>query len=269
MTVTAALVGGGRMGGAMLRGWADQGLAMDLAVFEPVPTGDLAELIGARGWTLNPVRETLAARDLVVLAVKPQSFAQACAETLAGLIGPDTLVISIMAGISAQKLSEGTGSRRVVRAMPNTPGQIGAGITPYFCGPNVGDEGEALTVSLLSPLGAVERVAAEKHMDAVTAVSGSGPAYLFMLTEALAAAGEAEGLDPDLAARLARQTIIGSAALMAASPQTPLELRKAVTSPQGTTAAAVDVLMANGGGMVGLMKRAVEAATIRSRQLGK
>lgn len=267
MTFTAALIGGGRMGGAMLRGWSDQDLGIDLSVYEPVPDGNLAELIGSRGWRLN--EPTAMRPDVVVLAVKPQSFAQACEDTISELTGPDTLVISIMAGISTQRLAESTGSNRIVRAMPNTPGQIGMGITAYFCVPTVGEDGEARAVAMLAPLGPVEKVGTEKQMDAVTAVSGSGPAYVFMLVEALAAAGEAEGLDAGLAERLARQTVVGSAALMAASEQTPLELRKAVTSPQGTTAAAVDVLMASGGGLVALMKRAVEAAAMRSRQLGK
>jgi pyrroline-5-carboxylate reductase len=152
--------------------------------------------------------------------------------------------------------------------MPNTPGQIGEGITAYFAGPLVSPDDEALAVQLLEPLGAVERLTTERLMDAVTGVSGSGPAYIFLLTEALAAAGEAEGLERELAQRLARQTVIGSAALMAQTGQSPQDLRRAVTSPEGTTAAAMDVLTASSG-LVKLMRRAVEAATFRSRQLGK
>jgi pyrroline-5-carboxylate reductase len=152
--------------------------------------------------------------------------------------------------------------------MPNTPGQIGQGITAYSLGHNATESDEAFAVQVLEPLGGIEKLTTEKQMDAVTAVSGSGPAYVFLLAEALAAAGEGEGLERSLAERLAWQTVIGSAALMAQSDQTPQDLRRAVTSPEGTTAAAIDVLTA-GGGLVTMMRRAVEAAVQRSRQLGR
>ena len=268
MSFRVALVGGGRMGSAMLRGWADSALSIHLTVFEPTPSPELAKLVSSRGWDLNSDPSCLGAVDAVVISVKPQSFSLACEQTIKLITGPHTLVLSIMAGLSVAKIAEATHALRVIRAMPNTPGQIGQGITAYFMGYNVSADDEAFAVKLLQPLGAVEKLSTEKQMDAVTAVSGSGPAYVFLLAEALAAAGEAEGLERGLAERLAWQTVIGSAALMEQSGQTPLELRRAVTSPEGTTAAALDVLTA-GGGLITMIRRAVEAATHRSRQLGK
>jgi pyrroline-5-carboxylate reductase len=268
MTYKVALVGGGRMGSAMLRGWAERKLDIDLTLFEPMPNPDLAELVGSRGWRLNPKPSKLGAMDAVIVGVKPQSFAIACEQTISLLTKPHTLIVSIMAGLSTAKIAEATQASRVIRAMPNTPGQIGKGITAYFMGQDVTADDEAFAVQLLEPLGNVEKLTTEKQMDAVTAVSGSGPAYVFLMAEALAAAGESEGLERGLAERLAWQTVIGAAALMEQSDQTPLELRRAVTSPEGTTAAALDVLTA-GGGLVTMMRRAVEAAVQRSRQLGR
>jgi pyrroline-5-carboxylate reductase len=268
MTKKVALVGGGRMGGAMLRGWANRRLDLSLSVFEPNPGLEIAELVGANGWQLNPKPAKIGVVDAVIVAVKPQTFAKACDQTLQAITSSDTLVISIMAGISTAKIAEMTQAACVIRAMPNTPGQIGAGITAYFCAPQVKAEDQDFAIELMRPLGSVEQLNTEKLMDAVTAVSGSGPAYVFLLTEALAAAAEAEGLERGLAERLAWQTVVGSAALMGQSDQTPLELRQAVTSPEGTTAAAIDVLT-GGSGLVALMRRAVEAAASRSRQLGR
>lgn len=268
MTYSVALVGGGRMGGAMLRGWAERKLEIELTLFEPIPSPELAELVGSRGWRLNPDPLLVGSVDAVIVGVKPQSFAIACEQTIKLITAPHTLVVSIMAGLSTVKIGEATNATRVIRAMPNTPGQIGQGITAYYLGQTVSAADEAFAIQLLEPLGDVEKLTAEKQMDAVTAVSGSGPAYVFLLAEALAAAGEAGGLERGLSERLAWQTVIGSAALMEQSGQTPQELRRAVTSPEGTTAAAIDVLTA-GGGLVKMMRRAVEAAAYRSRQLGK
>lgn len=263
-----ALVGCGRMGGAMLRGWAAQGLDLHLTVFEPNPAPEITALITRHGWTLNPAADAAEPADCVVLSVKPQSLALALESTVRAVTGPESLVVSIMAGVTVEKLREACGAGRVIRAMPNTPGQIGRGITAWYGGAEITAGDEQLVRALLAPLGALERIPAERQMDAVTAVSGSGPAYLFLLTEALAAAGEAEGLERGLAERLARATVTGSAALLDQSAATPLELRKEVTSPGGTTAAAIDVLTA-GGGLVALLRRAVEAAVVRSRQLGR
>lgn len=252
----------------MARGWAGLRPALQLDVFEPAPTEAVAGLIGAQGWRLNPEPAAVGAVDCLILSVKPQMFGQALEAPVRAVCGPQTLVISIMAGLSLARLREACGTDRVVRAMPNTPGQIGRGVTGWIAAPSVTPDDVALIEALLAPLGALERLATERQMDAVTAVSGSGPAYLFLLVEALAAAGEAEGLDRGLADRLARATVTGSAALLDASEASPLDLRREVTSPGGTTAAAIDVLT-GGGGLITLMRRAVEAAATRSRQLGR
>ena len=263
-----ALVGGGRMGGAMLRGWAAMADAFDLVVFEPFPSAEVTEIVAANQWVLNPDPAECGPFDCIVLGIKPQLFATVGDQTIKHLVGEATLVLSIMAGIGTAKINEILGASHVIRAMPNTPGQIGKGVTAYWCSPTVPPSAEGLAVSLLHPLGSVEKLQNEKQMDAVTAVSGSGPAYVFLLAEAMAAAGEAEGLERGMAERLAWQTVIGAAALMEETGQNPQDLRRAVTSPEGTTAAATDALTA-GGGIVTLVKRAVEAAIHRSRQLGK
>ncbi|MEN9856270.1 MAG: hypothetical protein RLZZ157_1396, partial [Pseudomonadota bacterium] len=143
MTKRIALVGGGRMGSAMLRGWAQTMPQLDLTLFEPVPNPDLAELVGAHGWKLNPDIRAGEKMDVVIIGVKPQSFAIACEQTLLAITGPDTLVISIMAGFSTARIGADTGAQRVIRAMPNTPGQIGLGITAYVLGQGATDEDEA------------------------------------------------------------------------------------------------------------------------------
>ncbi|GIU67504.1 pyrroline-5-carboxylate reductase [Candidatus Phycosocius spiralis] len=263
-----ALVGGGRMGGAMLRGWADLADTMDFVVFEPTPSAEIAKLIEQHAWTLNPDPKGLAPFDCVVLGIKPQHFTIVCDQIVHDLVDEQTIMVSIMAGIGTSKIAEMTHVQHVIRAMPNTPGQIGKGITAYWCVPNVPFRGQALAIKLLSPLGRVEKLQHEEQLDAVTAVSGSGPAYVFLLAEAMAAAGEAEGLERGLAERLAWQTVIGAGALLAQSGQSPQALRRAVTSPEGTTAAATEVLT-EGGGIFTLVRRAIEAAVLRSRQIGK
>lgn len=271
MTVTrakVALIGAGRMGGAMLRGWTDARLAFDVHVFEPSPMPEVAGLIGAAGWQLNPDPQITGPMDLVVLAVKPQAFKDACNQSLALLCAPATLAVSIMAGTTISTIMAGTTVERVIRAMPNTPGQIGRGITACVRGPEVTDEDQGLVEAMLRPLGKVLWLDNERDVDLATAVSGSGPAYLFLLAESMVAAGEAIGLAPHIAKALALETIYGSAALMEQSGDEPLELRRAVTSPGGTTAAAIDILMA-GGGIHMLMRNAIEAATERARQLSR
>jgi pyrroline-5-carboxylate reductase len=151
--------------------------------------------------------------DVVVLAVKPQTFADAAAKARLAC-GPNTLVVSVMAGVTLAALSRGLETDRVIRAMPNTPGQIGQGVTAYVASPACRPDDLELAEQLLAPLGAVEPIPTERLMDVVTAVSGSGPAYVFLLAEVLAAAAEKEGLDPEIAARLARRTVAGAGALM-------------------------------------------------------
>ena len=261
------LVGAGKMGMALARGWLDAGLpSSNLVLVDPSPgeaAKDLADdydlVIHAEAVGLTP--------NVLVLAVKPQIIG-AVMEGLRPVVGPQTLVLSIAAGISIEKLSAGLETGRVVRTMPNTPAQIGKGITGAVAGPDVGADDRAATDALLSAAGQVAWFDQEGDLDAVTAVSGSGPAYVFNLVEALAAAGVAQGLPEATAMQLARQTVIGAAALMEADPAPASVLRQNVTSPNGTTAAALNVLMADDG-LTPLMGRAVDAARKRSEELGR
>jgi pyrroline-5-carboxylate reductase len=259
------LVGAGRMGSALLEGWLRLGLdAKKVAVLEPMPSPAIVAL-AQRGLSLNPDLRAPGAIDVIVLAVKPQIAAAAIAP-LTSLVRASTLVVSIMAGCTLQFLSAAIGSAgALVRAMPNTPAAIGRGITVAV--PLRTDAAQRdLAQRLLSAAGAVEWIDDEALMDAVTAVSGSGPAYVFLLAEALAQAGAAAGLPPALAERLARETVAGSGELLHRSPLDAASLRENVTSPGGTTAAALAVLMGKNG-LASLMRSAVAAATARSRQL--
>ncbi len=253
------LLGCGKMGGAMLQGWLAAGVpAASVHVVEPSPPPHLAGL----GVRLG-VPDRAAA---VVLAVKPQMMAEAL-PAVARLAGPSTLFLSIAAGspIAFFERALGAGTP-VVRAMPNTPAAVGRGITAL-----VGNAAAAamlpLAEALAAAVGETVRLDDEAQIDAVTAVSGSGPAYVFLLIEALAAAGAAEGLDPALAMRLARATVIGSGELARQSAAPAEALRHAVTSPGGTTAAALSVLMEPEAGLASLMRRAVAAASNRARDL--
>lgn len=263
----AVLIGAGRMGAAMARGWLQDLSAAGLSkliVVEPKPDEDVEAAEKEGLITLNPA--PLPA-DVVVLAVKPQSFA-AAAPQLKAWVGADTLVVSIMAGVTIDRISAAFGTKRVARAMPNTPGSIGSGVTGYALSEACGDVENAATVRLLDPLGLAVGPLQESQMDAVTSVSGSGPAYVFLLAEAMAEAGRAAGLPRVIADILARETVIGAGALLGTSTSSPAELRLAVTSPGGTTAAALEVLMASGG-VPDLMKKAVEAAARRGAELSK
>ena len=262
---TLVLVGAGKMGGAMLEGWHRLGLSFDNVVaLEPEPSPEIITL-GARGLRINPSLDTISA-TAIVLAVKPQVAPDAL-RPLAPMIAQDTVIVSIMAGRTLAFLEKQLpAGAAVVRAMPNTPAAIGRGITVAVPNARIGAEQRTLADKLLRATGAVEWIADETLMDAVTAVSGSGPAYVFLLAESLARAGTAAGLPADLAARLARATVAGSGELMARSPLDPATLRKNVTSPGGTTAAALDVLMAKDG-LDPVMEKAIAAATRRSRDL--
>jgi pyrroline-5-carboxylate reductase len=263
---TIVLVGAGKMGSAMLEAWLALGLSPKrVAVIEPQPTSELTAL-AARGLALNPPLTSVRDASAIVLAVKPQ-VAPTVVPTLAPLLAPATAVLSIMAGRTLGFLAGAlTQQTALVRAMPNTPAAIGRGITVAVPNAQVSQRQRELVHALLAATGMVEWVNDEALMDAVTAVSGSGPAYVFLLAEALSAAGAAAGLPPELAAKLARTTVSGSGELLNRSPLDPAILRQNVTSPGGTTAAALDVLMA-GDGMRELMNRAVMAATRRSREL--
>lgn len=263
---TILLVGAGKMGGALLEGWLALGLdPRNLAVLEPKPARELTALAG-RGLRLNPAAAAVGEAAAIIIAVKPQS-AREVMPSLAGHVGTATVVVSIMAGQRLAFLEQTLSQRAaLVRAMPNTPAAIGRGITVAVPNLRVSARQRELVHALLSATGAVEWIAEEALMDAVTAVSGSGPAYVFLLAEALAAAGAAAGLPAELAAKLARATVAGSGELLQRSPLDPAALRQNVTSPGGTTAAALEVLMGPQG-LAELMARAVAAATDRSRQL--
>jgi pyrroline-5-carboxylate reductase len=268
LPASLTLVGAGRMGSAMLSGWLAMGLRGDaITILEPAPYADLAALCTANGIALNPPPEKLSAAEVLILAVKPQMLDSA-APSLGPLTGPGTLVISILAGkriadVAARLPAAGA----IVRAMPNTPAAIGRGITGVAASATVTPRQRAMTDALLGAVGAVEWLESESLIDAVTAVSGSGPAYIFYLTECLAKAGEAAGLPADLAGRLARATVEGSGELMRQSPElAPSKLRENVTSPGGTTAAALAVLM-GAEGLDPLMREAVAAALRRAGEL--
>jgi len=266
LTGTIVLVGAGKMGTAMLDAWLALGLSpKQVVVIEPQPTSELSAL-AARGLTLNPPLPAVHDVAAIVLAVKPQ-VAPTVVPTLAPLLAPDTVVLSIMAGRTLGFLAGAlTQHTALVRAMPNTPAAIGRGITVAVPNVQVTQRQRELVHALLAATGMVEWVDDEALMDAVTAVSGSGPAYVFLLAESLSAAGAAAGLPPELANKLARATVSGSGELLNRSTLDPASLRQNVTSPGGTTAAALDVLMA-ADGMTRLMNRAVIAATRRSREL--
>ena len=263
---TILLVGAGKMGSAMLEGWLGLGLdPKNAAVLEPQPARELTALAG-RGLRLNPAASAIGEASAIIIAVKPQ-IASEVIPALASYVGAGTVVVSIMAGQTLGFLEKALSQRAaLVRAMPNTPAAIGRGITVAVPNVRVSTRQRELVHALLSATGAVEWIDDEALMDAVTAVSGSGPAYVFLLVEALARAGATAGLPADLAARLARATVAGSGELLQRSPLDPATLRQNVTSPGGTTAAALEVL-SGPQGLGELMARAVAAAAQRSRQL--
>ena len=262
---TILLVGAGKMGSAMLEGWLAIGLpAARVAVIEPQRSAALAAL-ASQGVRLNPSQGSDREVAAVVIAVKPQ-VAPEVMPTLAPFVGATTVVVSIMAGRTLRFLEASLPTAALVRAMPNTPAAIGRGITVAVPNARVSEPQRDLVHALLLAVSKVEWTDDEGLMDAVTALSGSGPAYVFLLAEAMARAGCAAGLPPALAQALARVTVAGSGELLHRSPLDASTLRENVTSPGGTTAAALEVLMAKDG-LQALMNRAIAAATERSREL--
>ena len=259
------LVGAGKMGSAMLEGWLARGLKPSrLVVLEPQPMKSVKALV-KRGLRLNPKPDGAEVAAIVV-AVKPQTAPEAL-PPLAARIGKSTLVLSIMAGRTLGFLASSLGrDAALVRAMPNTPAAIGRAITVAVTNGKASARQRKLAGELLAAIGAVEWVENEALMDAVTAVSGSGPAYVYLLAEALAHAGVKAGLPAELAARLACETVAGAGELLHRSPLDAAMLRQNVTSPGGTTAAALDILM-GADGLSELMIKAIAAATKRSRDL--
>jgi pyrroline-5-carboxylate reductase len=259
------LVGAGNMGGALLDGWLRAGLdPANTVVIEPTPSPQIAAL-AQRGVRINPDPATLTRIAAVVIAVKPQ-IADQVLQAIAPMIDAATLVVSIMAGRTLRFLAAAlSNAGALVRAMPNTPAAISRGITVAV--PLHANQAQReLAHVLLSATGTVEWIEDEAAMDAVTAVSGSGPAYVFLFAEALAQAGAAAGLPPALAEKLARQTVAGAGEMLHRSALDAAVLRQNVTSPGGTTAAALEVLMGENG-LSPLMNKAVAAATERSRKL--
>jgi pyrroline-5-carboxylate reductase len=260
------LAGAGKMGGAMLAGWLARGLdARGLGVIEPHPSDEIHAL-ATKGVRLNPSPKDFGTAATLVVALKPQMFREA-GPALKAFVAPATLVVSIMAGTTIASISEVCGGS-VVRAMPNTPAAIGRGITVAVAANNVSPAQRAVADALLRATGSVEWIDDENLMDAATAVSGSGPAYVFLLAEELARAGVEAGLPVELATKLARETVSGSGELLHRSQDASATLRQNVTSPGGTTAAALEVLMGPDG-MQPLLIRAVAAATRRSKELAK
>lgn len=262
-----AFIGAGRMASAMVAGLLREGVFPASAIACTCgddPSGpDLAKRTGI---VYQPSLESLLKEaDVIVLACKPQQFS-ALDSGLAALAS-GRLVISILAGTTIERLDEKfAASLNTVRAMPNTPGQIGQGVTAFASRRPLRDEDEALVRRILGSLGQVVALP-ESQLDAVTAVSGSGPAYVFEFTAALRAAGEEAGLSPEVAHTLALETVVGAALLMRESGQDPVELRKAVTSPGGTTQAALESFEADG--LRGIVNHAVQAAIHRSAELAK
>lgn len=262
---TLVLVGAGKMGTAMLDGWLARGLnPKKIIVIEPQPI-KAVKALARRGVKLNP-KDKVGVASAIVIAVKPQSAPEAV-PPLARYIDKTTLVLSIMAGrtIGFLEKSLPTGTA-IVRAMPNTPAAIGRGISVAVANARISKRQRKQASDLLAAIGKVEWVDDEALMDAVTALSGSGPAYIFLLAECMARAGVAAGLPKELATRLARETVAGSAELLHRSDLDAATLRQNVTSPGGTTAAALEVLMGPGG-FDQLLTQAIAAATRRSRDL--
>ena len=258
------------MGGALMRGWLAGGFpASNLFVRDPAPAPETARAIAEQGIPLNFDVAELARRspEVVVLAVKPQAMAQVVPE-LRPLAGPGTVFLSIAAGTLIATLEELLAADApVVRAMPNTPASVGRGISVACANVRVSDAQRAVCADLLGAVGEVAWEDDEAAIDAATAVSGSGPAYVFYLVECLAAAGEEAGLDPALAMRLARATVSGAGEMLFRSDDPAATLRENVTSPGGTTAAALEILM-GADGFSPVLRRAVAAARDRARELG-
>jgi pyrroline-5-carboxylate reductase len=267
MAITHLMVGAGKMGGALLSGWISQGLVKpkQLAILDPTPGLAAVHAIESGAKHLDSAKDIPKTVETVVLSIKPQMF-DTLSPALSANLPVKARVISILAGTSLRHMRPALSGRTVIRAMPNTPAAIGAGISAIFADPNLEAADLAEAERLLSASGKVVGVDSEAALNAVTALSGSGPAYVFHLTEAMAAAGRNIGLPDDVADSLARETIIGAAKLMEASDDTPEALRRNVTSPNGTTQAALDELMGESG-LGPLMQRAIRAAFARAKEL--
>lgn len=264
-----ALVGAGKMGFALLEGFVRKGLPLRrVTVIDPRPEPRVEAFCEKRGFVLaSQPQPDMGPPDVLLLAIKPQMLDDA-APGLQALTSGETLLLSILAGKTLADLAARFPKIScLVRAMPNTPASIGRGVSGCVANSSCDEARRALAATLLASVGEAYWLEEEAQIDALTAVSGSGPAYVFLLTECLARAGVAAGLPPELSERLSRATVSGAGELMArASDVTPQTLRENVTSPNGTTAAALAVLMAQDG-LAPLMERAVAAAAQRAREL--
>lgn len=264
MTQNITLIGAGRMGSALAGGWLKAGFSGGIDIVDPHPSETVSDWAEHGRVRVNP---EAAPADLLVVAVKPQVFGE-LAPTIAQRVGPQTQVLSVMAGVSLATLEAKLGTSLVARAMPNTPGLVGKGVTILCTKPATSAETIKVLESLLTPLGAVEGPIGEDLLPAATAVSGCGPAYGFLLAEMMAAAGAAHGLDPDMAMRLARKTVEGAGALMESSEEDAATLRRNVTSPNGVTQAALEVLMSDAA-LPSIFKQAIGAAIDRDTELSR
>lgn len=259
------VLGAGRMGGALIEGWIRAGAVdvADLILRDPTP-GPVGQSAARDGARLNPPDAVLAEAQTVVLAVKPQIW-RAVAEGAASRLHTSAALISVAAGVTIADLAAAFGQRPIARVMPTTAAAIGKGTASIVA---TDADARARAHALFDPVGVTVDLVDESLMDAATAVSGSAPAYLYALIEALEAAGAAQGLPPKSAADLVRATLIGAAALLDQTGGDPAELRRQVTSPGGTTEAALKVLMGEAG-LEPLVAEAVAAAVSRSRELGR
>jgi pyrroline-5-carboxylate reductase len=267
LTGKLVLIGAGKMGGAMLDGWLKAGvLPTQVIAIDPSPPPEVKAQLDKHGIAHNPSLDKISGVEVVLVAVKPQIMDQVL-EPLCGLAASKPLILSVVAGKTIASLASHFGKdAAIIRTIPNTPAAIGRGITAMASNANVSAAQNTLAEQLLSSIGEVVRVPAEEQIDWVTAVSGSGPAYVFYLTECFAAAGEKLGLAPAIAMQLARATVSGAGELMHQSGIEAETLRKNVTSPNGTTFAALQVLMADDG-LKPLMEKAIAAAAHRSKEL--
>lgn len=260
------LIGAGNMGGAMALGWTKSGIdPSSIIAADPNPPEPMRSRLAEAGISFATAAPEGVTAGVLFVAVKPQVMDKVL-PAYRGLIGKDTIVVSVAAGKTLAFLEEHLGNAPMVRAMPNTPAMIGRGVTGAFANDRVSGPQRTLVHSLLAVSGPVEWVESEALIDVVTALSGSGPAYVFLLVECMAEAGRKLGLPADLAMRLARATVSGAGELLHQSPGEAAELRRNVTSPGGTTAAALSILMADDA-MQPLFDRAIEAARDRAREL--
>jgi len=264
---SVALIGAGAMGGALFRAWLDKG-AIDekgSAVFDPAANEEIKTLSERHGVALNPAIG-VAAPEALVLAVKPQ-IANDVLPAFAPL-ARDAVVVSVMAGRSLASVAKALGGApRVARAMPNLPAAVGRGVTGVYAPAAFSDGERALVTALMAATGDAIWVEAETQIDFVTAISGSGPAYFLLLVEALEEAGASLGLSKNIAERLARATLTGAGALADADARSAADMRRAVTSPKGTTEAALKIFDGENHALRELVKDATAAAARRARAL--